>query len=409
MIRRNFIAATALLCLALGPLALPARAEPGEEFSVHLLTIGPVDHASFSLGQSAIWIQDERASRGVVYDFGPVKPDSFWSLLTWLSGRLSNRVSRVSIDEALQNYRRDNRTIETQALEISPAARLALRRELETNALPENRDYQYDPFLNSGSTRARDAIDRATGGRLRTASSQGVPNGPTLRQQTLRLTHNFWTAFLIGYLGQGAASDRPLDEWGRMFVPEELQKTLRRIGRAGSWNDPPLLESEATIFAAQHEVPPRDRPVWSGCWLLAGLAIGTALALAGRASRRWPSLRIAFGAMMGMIGLALGLLGTTLLVGWCFGDHLAIRHNQNIFQLAPWSLVLPLLATRVGAGRSGTTRIALRITAAAAGCGGFGLLLKITPWFSQDNLPVIGLFLPTWVGLSLGLRALDRE
>jgi hypothetical protein len=408
MIRRNVIVAIALLGLALGPLALPARAEPGEELSVHLLTIGPGDHSSFGLGQSAIWIQDERASRGVVYDFGPLKPDSFWSLLTWLSGRLSNRVSRVSIDEALQHYRRDNRSIETQALEIPPGARLALRTELETSALPENRNYKYDPFLNSGSIRARDAIDRVTGGRLRPAS-QFVPDGLTLRQQTLRLTHSLWTAYLIGYLGQGAASDRPLDEWGRMFVPKELQKTLRRIGRAGSWNDPPLLESEATIFAAHREVPPRDRPFCSRCCLLAGLAIGTVLALAGWASRRRPPLRIVFGVMMGMIGLGLGLLGTALLLGWCFGDHLAIRRNENILQLAPWGLVLPLLVTRVAEGRPGTTGIASRITAAAAACAGLGLLLKVTPWFNQDNWPVIGLLLPTWVGLLLGLRALGRE
>src|SRR5689334_17976002 len=134
MIRRNFIVSTVLLSIALGPLALPARAEPGEELSVHLLTIGPRDNAFLGLGQSAIWIQDERASRGVVYDFGPVKPDSVGSMLMWLSGRLSNQVSRGSIDEVLQGYRRDNRTIETQALEIPPAARLALRRELEANA-----------------------------------------------------------------------------------------------------------------------------------------------------------------------------------------------------------------------------------------------------------------------------------
>jgi hypothetical protein len=409
MIRRNFAIAIAMvLALGIGPLAPAARADAGEELSVHLLTIGAGDNPFFTLGQSAIWIQDERASSGIVYDFGAPKPDSWSSLLAWLSGRLTNRVSRVPIDEALQSYRRDNRSVETQALDLPPASRLALRRELEVNALPENRDYKYDPFLSSGATRVRDAIDRASGGRLRTAS-QGVAGGLTLRQQTMRLTHNRWPALLIVYLGLGAASDRPLDHWGRMFVPDEIQKSLRRIGRAGSWNDPPLMESEATIFAAHRDVPPQHPAVWSGRWLVAGLAFGAALALGGRAARRRPPLRIVLGIMMGMLGLVLGLLGSALLLGWCFGNDLTVRRNENILQLAPWGLVLPVQAVWVAAGRPGATRRAFRITAAAAACAGLGLLLKATPWFRQDNLPIIELFLPTWAGLASGLRALDRE
>jgi hypothetical protein len=408
--RRATLHALLVLGLVMGPLAPTAHAaDAGEELSVHLLTIGPGDHPFFTLGESAIWIQDERASSGVVYDFGPVKPASTWSLLTWLSGRLANRLSRVSIQEALETYRRANRTVETQDLELPPAARVALRRELELNVLPDNRDYPYDPFLSSGATRVRDALDRASGGRLR-AASQGVPSGPTLREQALRVTHRLSPAHLIVYLGLGAASDRPLDHWGRMCLPDEIQKTLRRIGRAGSWNDPPLVGSEATIFAAHRDLRPQDPAGGSGrWWVLAGLAMGTALALAGRAARRQQRRRIILGALVGVIGLVLGLLGSALLLGWCFGDHLAVRRNENILQLAPWALVLPVLAVGVAAGRPGATRQAFRIAAAAAALAGVGLLLKATPWFRQDNLRLIGLFLPVWAGLALGLGALDRE
>ena len=91
------------LWLVWGPLASTAHAEAGEELTVRVLTIGPGPHPLFHLGESAIWIQDERASRGVVYTFGTVKPDSLWSTLAWLSGRLTNRMSRIPIDEALES------------------------------------------------------------------------------------------------------------------------------------------------------------------------------------------------------------------------------------------------------------------------------------------------------------------
>ena len=407
MIRRSLVVALGLGLALAGP-ARTVHADAGEELTVHVLTVGPGDHPYFSLGESAIWIQDERAGTGVVYHFGALEPDSPWSALTWMTGRLTNRLSRVPTREALQTYQRANRTVETQDLELSPAARVALHRELERSALPENRDYAYDPFSSSGSTRVRDVIDHASGGRLR-ATSQGVPSGVTLRQETLRLTRNLVPAYLIVYLVQGAASDRPLDQWDRMFVPSEVQKTLRRIGRAGSWNDPPLVASEATICAAHRNLPPQHRAVWSGGLVVAGLAIGTVLALAGRMARRRPRLRGVFAALMGMIGLMLGLVGSALVLGWFLGDHTAARLNENILQLAPWVLVLPLLAVGVAAGRPSATRQAFQITAAAAALAGSGLLLKAAPWFRQDNLPLIGLFLPTWAGLAAGLRALERE
>ena len=197
---------------------------------------------------------------------------------------------------------------------------------------------------------------------------------------------------------------------GRFGRPEEIAKTLRGIGRAGSWSDPPLVASEATIFAAHRDLPAPDPAVGSGrWWVLAGLAIGTALALGGRMARRRPGRRIILGALMGLLGLVLGLLGSALVLGWCFGDHLAVRRNENILQLAPWALMLPVLALGVAAGRAGATRQAFRLTAAAAALAGGGLLLKATPWFRQDNLPLIGLFLPAWAGLALGLGALVRE
>jgi hypothetical protein len=408
--RRQRLAVTLMLGLALGALATAARAAPGEELTVRVLTIEPGSNPFFSVGESAIWIQDEPAGTGVVYGFGALEPDSPWSLFTWLAGRMKNRVSRVGIQEALDAFRRQNRGVETETLEMSPAVRTALRRQLEAAALPENRDYSYDPFLSNGSTRVRDELDRATGGRLRAAATK-LPSRSTLRQETLRLTRNLIPGYLFASLAQGAAADRPLDSWGRMFLPGELQATLRHVGRAGSWNDLPLVMSEGTLVAAPRDQrPPPDGQAGAvGRLVAAGLAIGTALALAGWAARRRPRLRIALGVSTGTIGLVLGLLGGTLVVGWCLGDNLSSRRNENILQLAPWAIVLPLLAAGVAAGRPSATRKAFWIVAAAGALAAGGLLLKVTPWFRQDNLPLIGAFLPVWLGLAVGLRALCRE
>jgi hypothetical protein len=426
MIRQRFDAVLAIgfaLMVACGPLGSAAHAEvgppppvAGEELTIRVLTIGSGDHPLLTLGESAIWIQDEHAGRGFVYDFGALKPNSLASVITWLTGRLKNRVSRLPIDDALQSFRSQNRTIQAQELDLTPTARLALRADVERAAvLPANReyDYDYDPFVASGATRVRDAIDRASGGRLRAAAQRGGPDGETLRQETRAAARNLFPAYLLLDLGQGVASDRPLGQWNRMFIPGEIQKTLRRVGRAGSWNDPPLMSSEGTIYDPHGEPPdqasaqPHDRG--GGRLVVAGLAIGTVLALGGRAARRRPPLRVVFGTTMGMIGLLLGVLGSTLVVGWLFGNQLVARRNENILQLAPWSLALPVLAAGVAMGRRGATRAAFWVTAAAAALAAGGLLIKATPWFRQDNLPLIGFFLPIWAGLAASLRALGQK
>src|SRR5206468_12569513 len=121
--------------------------------------------------------------------------------------------------------------------------------------------------------------------------------------------------------------------------------------------------------------------------VLAGLAIGMALALAGRAAHRRPRLRVILSGAMGLIGLVLGALGDTLVLRRLSGNHHAAWRNENIFQLPPWGVVLPALVAGVAAGRPGATRVAFWIAAAAAALAGVGLLLKTTPWFRQDNLP----------------------
>jgi hypothetical protein len=47
-----------------------------------------------------------------------------------------------------------------------------LANSLRENARPENREYLYDYFRDNCSTRVRDAVDRAVGGRVRQAGQR---------------------------------------------------------------------------------------------------------------------------------------------------------------------------------------------------------------------------------------------
>jgi hypothetical protein len=55
-------------------------------------------------------------------------------------------------------------------------------------------------------------------------------------------------------------------------------------------------------------------------------------------------------------------------------------------------------------GRPAATRKALWLAAAAAGFAAIGALAKVLPDLSQDNLALVALLLPVWLGLALGFR-----
>src|SRR4051812_13111286 len=75
---KRLLTGVVALAFALLALVLPraARAEPGDELTVYVITFGPGDHPFYKFGHDAIWIHDASASprdamkRDAVYNWG---------------------------------------------------------------------------------------------------------------------------------------------------------------------------------------------------------------------------------------------------------------------------------------------------------------------------------------------------
>jgi hypothetical protein len=122
-----------------------------------------------------------------------------------------------------------------------------------------------------------------------------------------------------------------------------------------------------------------------------------------------PVARVGLGISTGLLGFVFGMLGCILLALWMFTDHKAAYTNANIFLLAPWSVVLAGFGVGVVMGRPGAMRKAFWVVATAAGFAAIGLLCKALPGLSQDNLVLVALLLPVWLGLALGCRWATRR
>jgi hypothetical protein len=397
--------ATALAVLVISG-AQFARAEPGDDLTVFVLTFGPGDHPFFKFGHNAILVQPKDES-GLVYNFGTFQFDSPALIPKFLRGRFKYWLSVSSMEDAYASYVSDNRTIEAQELDLTSAQKWALWQSLRENARPENREYLYDYFRDNCSTRVRDAIDRAAGGRVRQAGER--PAAMTFRADALRMTADFFPEYLGLDLGLGRPTDAPITLWDEAFLPERMRDLLRLVRIPGESGDKPLVKAERTLFAARRPPKPDRPPDWTWYFLTAGLALGALLAGLGRFGCVQPAARVGLGIAGSLLGFVFGVLGIILLSFWVFTDHKAAYANANIFLLAPWSVLLAGYGIGAALGRPAATRKAFWLVAAAAGFAAIGVLAKVLPGLAQDNLMIGAFLLPVWLGLAVGFRGLTRS
>ena len=402
--RLRRLARLAVACTAAGlAAAVAARAEDGDDLKVYVLTLGPHEYSLYKFGHNAILVQRQDGG-GEVFDFGNFAFDQPDLIPKLLRGRFQYWLSVGPMAETLHSYQAANRTIEAQELELTPAQRWGMLTRLRHDALPENRGYQYDYFWDNCSTRVRDAVDAAVGGRVKAAAA--APGAMTLRDHALRMTSDLLWEYVALHFSLGKITDAPLTVWQEVFLPEKLRDLLRvvRIERDGTLV--PLIKSERVIFAAQR-LPPPARPPRRTPWFAAvGLALGGVMAGLGRLGRDRRAARAALGGLSALLGLMLGMPGLILLLLWAATNHRAAHANANILLCAPWTIALLPVGVGVAVSSESAKRVAFWIAASALALAVAGLAAKALPGPSQDNAAFLALLLPLWLGLTAGLRQL---
>jgi hypothetical protein len=385
-----------------------AAAQPTQDLTVSVLTFGPGDHPFFKFGHNALLVHDpSRSPADLVYNYGTFDFGSPGLLAKFFQGKLHYWLSVQSLDQTVAHYRGENRSVDVQELALSPAERRRLVDFLEWNAAPAHREYLYDYYRDNCSTRVRDLVDRATGGRL-----AAVSHGPaqyTWRQHTLRLTADALPVFFGLDSALGQLVDQPVTQWEEMFLPSKLQESLRRVQVPGATGERALVANEQQIVSARDRAPLRAAPPdWTLHFLVAGSGAGALFAILGWAALRSRAARFVLALALSLTGLALGLFGTLLSSFWLLTDHAAAHHNENVLQFPFFVLGLVVAGAGLGANTDRFRRLAWRICAAAALSSALGLVAKLLSSFDQSNGQLIALMLPLWLGTAIATRLAAR-
>jgi hypothetical protein len=388
-----------------------AAAVPGSELTVYLMTMGPGDEVWEKFGHNALWIHDSVRNADVAYNWGLFDFSAADFMPRFLKGNMLYWMGGFDVGETVDLYRRANRTVMAQKLNLTPAQKDSLARFVQWNAQPENRFYSYDYFRDNCSTRVRDALDRVLGGAIRRAT-EGVPTATTYRSHTRRLTQDAPWVYLGTLLGLGHPVDRPISTWEEMFLPVRLHDDLRSVRvKDASGALVPLILSDSVLFVSNRAPEPREPNSHIVVYVLAGVLVGGLAVLLRHLVDRGSSLaRPVLIVVAGLWHLVTGLAGVALAALWIFTNHVYSYQNENLLQANPLSLVAAVLIfaslTRRGSSGSGALvgHWPSRLTWTVAGIAVAALAFKALPGFRQVNWEIIALMLPAHVGIALSLR-----
>ena len=391
--------------------ATPSGASPSDGLGLYsaqdarisVVTFGPGDHPFARFGHNALLVEDPRTGQGLVFNFGTFSFDSLSLVPRFLQGDLRYWLSVSSWRSTLEAYRRADRSIVVQRLNLSAEQTRKLVAALRVNALPENRSYAYHFYRDNCSTRVRDAIDQTIGGRLRALTAE-QPARMSFREHTARMLAGDLALRLALDGALGPAVDVAITRNDELFLPEELQRALREIDVERDGERVPLVASERVLHHAERPATASAPPSPTlGMLALGGATAAVVLGLA-LLGRRSSGARRAYFAICTGIGALAGLLGLACLALWLLTDHTVAYRNANLLQVSPVGLALAgaLLIRREGGAKRLLPLSGLLLMSSLAGLG----LHLIGA--EQKNLPFIALWLPIWGGVAAGALTLRR-
>lgn len=408
---RTLRAALALAAMAALVTPTPVHARqatdrPGAELRVWLVTAAPGDAVWERYGHNALRVLDTRTGRDVSYNWGIFDFQQVDFIPRFLQGRMLYSMAPFRTDAMIESYRRANREVVLQELDLTPSQKLVLRDLAERNALPQNRDYIYQYFRDNCSTRVRDLLDLVLDGALR-EEFEPVRRGASYRFQTRRLTQVDPLIYTGMDLLLGPGTDEPISVWDEMFVPMVLRDELRdvRVSPFGA-AERPLVLSEEVVVPSSRPADPVAPPRWLWIYVVLGIALGGTLASAAtkrvRSSR---PLRIAVSSL-GVVWSALGGVLGLILVGLLFTDHVFSYWNENIFLANPLLLGLAVLVPLSVFGEVWRHR-ARTLAMVVAGIALAGFVLQFVPFWpfsAHHNAMAWALMLPAHLGMAVGMR-----
>lgn len=221
-------------------------AQLSEQSSISLVTVAPGTELYSKFGHSMILIQDPVLGVDKAYSYGTfdfATDNFYWK---FLRGTLPYTISFNKFEDVANYYANyEQRTLVAQNLNLSLTQKNSIYQRLETNLLPQNKEYQYKFFYDNCSSRIRDVFVKEKLIHVPWNKLDSLQNFSYRQWMNKYLPANNWVTFGMN-LVLGARSDVKADANQSCYLPDNLFYALN-FAKNG---ETPLVNSVDPIYDA---------------------------------------------------------------------------------------------------------------------------------------------------------------
>lgn len=298
-----------------------------QQAEISVLTIGPGNGFVDSFGHSGFRVKDHNID--IVFDYGRYDFDAPNFILKFARGKLNYKLGFGYFSDFYNSYVRQNRTIQSQVLNLTQPQKQQLFDFLVENEKPENRYYLYDFFYDNCASIIRDVITEEVGHSI-------VFNAPNdFKQQTFRklirshLNQNSWGSLGID-IALGSVIDKTATPEEHMFLPNYIHTFFKNATYKNSGES--LVKTNTTLFKSIDK--PTESTFITSPLMIFGILSLVILWITYRdykTHKRTRTLDI-------ILFITTGSIGIFILLLWFATDHTATAQNYNLL----WAFALNL-------------------------------------------------------------------
>ena len=187
---------------------------------VSILTCGPNEEVYALYGHTAIRVNDPARKIDLAFNYGVFSFDKPNFIYRFAKGETDYFLYPFPFNSFFENYKKEQRSMYEQVLNLSPKEKQQLFDFLVWNAKEENREYRYNYFFDNCASRVRDVIEKQVDGRIIFPEKS---NHPKSFRELIKMYHgrDYWLNFGIDIV-VCAPADRLATAYEEMFLPDYL-------------------------------------------------------------------------------------------------------------------------------------------------------------------------------------------
>lgn len=324
----------------------------------YLVTVDVGNQVWDNFGHTALRVVDRNSRSDLVFNWGlfDASGGNVAFASNFLQGILNYQLGVSPPSWEFGRYEREQRTVWQDKINLTNAQKEILYKRLAWNLREENIVYSYQYFFDNCTTRIRDYLNEALGGRLE--SENRALARTTFRDEVQKHYASLPPVAVSLDILMNSRIDRRMTQWEELFLPAQLRRELLSFPSDVSRNAArvPMLEESTVIMEFTPPAPLRSGYFFLGAGLLLPVLflflMLQRIPLSSFSSQSGVTLRapqISY-RVMGLVTLLLsvssGLYGLIMSFGWLASAHLDMHHNLNLLLFWPTDILGVIFAVR---------------------------------------------------------------